>query len=242
MWSRHRGIKMKKNLLWYKKMGFHNNPFSIKPSAYHNNLFGSESKVKDILKLIKSGKSCFISGEYGSGKTSALKKIIDEYAGKKKLIYLNFNSGSLNAKKLLIGRSGMIKKLLRIKAKNVILLADEVQDMNLKDAKQIKQFQEEGNFKSVVFVGKDVELPEEVKGVIGENVFKFSGLDNKDAIKLTRSRVGKLKILSDDMIKLINKKSNNPRDLLKSLEDVLRFVIDSDEKTVLEKHVKKVLG
>jgi len=162
-------------------MGFHNNPFSIKPSAYHNNLFGSESKVKDILKLIKSGKSCFISGEYGSGKTSALKKIIDEYAGKKKLIYLNFNSGSLNAKKLLIGRSGMIKKLLRIKAKNVILLADEVQDMNLKDAKQIKDHAEQAisNIMADVKLGQQVEM-EQVTPVVDK--MAESVLNNHNAL------------------------------------------------------------
>ncbi|MBU0615754.1 MAG: hypothetical protein KJ601_06685, partial [Nanoarchaeota archaeon] len=76
---------MKKELLWYQKIGFHNNPFSIKPSAFHNSLYGVEEKIKDILKLVDSGESVFISGEYGSGKTSALKKIIDEHKGKKHL-------------------------------------------------------------------------------------------------------------------------------------------------------------
>lgn len=224
---------------WYKEIGFKNNPFSIKPN---NNLFGVENKIKKIIKLIKAGESCFISGDYGSGKTTALKKIINEYAGENKLMYVNFDSNakSVNFKKLLIGRSNLFKRLIKIKAKEAILLADEVQDMTLKDAKQIKNYREKGNIDSIIFVG--IKLPKELIDFVGENNFEFKGLDNNSAIKLTKSRIGESRIISDEKIKLINKKSNNPRDFLKNLEDIFRFAIDSGNKYISKEHIRKVLG
>ncbi|MBU0615562.1 MAG: hypothetical protein KJ601_05695, partial [Nanoarchaeota archaeon] len=149
-----------------------------------------------------------------------------------------------NMKKILIGRSGFLKRLFKTKARNVIFLADEANHMNLKDAKQIKEYHENGCIKSVVFVGKELNdnMPGEIKELSGANVFKFGGLDEKDAIKLVRSRIGKLKMLPDDIIKAINKKSNNPRDLLKNLEDVFRLVLDSGESKINPEHVKKLLS
>ncbi|MFH2027563.1 MAG: ATP-binding protein [Nanoarchaeota archaeon] len=234
-----------KELVWYKKIGFHNNPFSIKPAAFNDSLFGVEDTVSEILKLIRSNKCCFIAGEYGSGKTSVLKRIINEFRGKGKVIYHSFSTSSqaLNMNKLLVGRSSFIKRVFNIKAKNVIILLDEIQDMTLKDAKQVKEHHNNKHFQSVLFVAKqlDNKMPQEVKDLVEDRIFIFKGLKDDDAVKLVRKRVGKIKIISDDIIGKINQRANNPRDLLKNMEDIFRHAIENDEKKIDEKTISAVL-
>ena len=46
---------------WYHKMGFDENPFSTKPAAQNDYLFGVEEDVKKIIGLIKDGQCCFIA-------------------------------------------------------------------------------------------------------------------------------------------------------------------------------------
>ena len=62
--------------LWYKKLGFHNNPFNIKPGAYDNELVAYNMPY--IYKKIDNGDMVFIEGYYGSGKTTILKNIINK--------------------------------------------------------------------------------------------------------------------------------------------------------------------
>jgi predicted AAA+ superfamily ATPase len=227
-------------------MGFDENPFSTKPAAQNDYLFGVEEDVKKIIGLIKDGQCCFIAGEYGSGKTTCLKKIINEFKEQGKLIYYSFSvaNKTLDIDNLLVGRSGFMKKMLGIRSKRVILLLDEVGDMNLKDAKQVKNYYYDNFFSSVVFVGKELnnKIPQEVKDLVNENVFHFKGLSDKDAIRLVKGRLGGLKMISEEMVHKINLKSNNPRDLLKNLEDVFRYTIEHDIENVNEDSIKAVLG
>ncbi|MFH1642528.1 MAG: hypothetical protein ABIC04_06555 [Nanoarchaeota archaeon] len=234
-----------KKLPWYRKIGYFNNPFSIKPASFHDSLFGVDDKVDEIIKSIKAGQCCFIAGEYGSGKTSALKRIIHQFKNKGKVIYYSFSlsSKSLDINKLLVGRSGFFRRLFGIMATDVILLLDEVSDMTVKDSRQIKEYYDEGHFKSIVFVGKDLDnsVPTIVKNMVRSNIYTFKGLSDSDAVQLVRKRIGKLQMISDDTIIKVNKKSNNPRDLLKNMEDVFRHAVESKKPAVDDQSIASVL-
>jgi len=233
-----------KNSTWYNELGFYNNPFSIKPAAFHNELMGHDQIIKDINKKVADSSIIFVSGDYGAGKTTALKGIIDEFKGKKRVIYYNCNQSesSIDYDGLLTNVSWW-RKLLGIRKKNMIILLDEAQDMNKKDIERVKKYYEEDFFKSVILVSKkeDMKLTKELEELIAENKFEFGNIDKTDAVRMIRRRIGKLKFISDqDIIKIFNKNSN-PRVFLRNCEDVCRHAFEKGSKAVAEAHIKKAL-
>lgn len=233
-----------KKLVWYQELGFFNNPFSIKPAAFHNELMGYNQTIKEINKKVEDSNIIFISGDYGTGKTTVLKKIINEFKGKKRVIYYNCNQSdkSIDFDELLTNVSWW-RKLLGMRKKNMIILLDEAQDMNKKDLKQVKAYYDEGFFKSVIFVSKkeDMKLTKELEELTSKNKFKIGNIDKTEAVKIIRKRIGNLKFISDQNIIKIFNKNTNPRVLLKNCEDVCRYAFENGPKEVTEKHIKKVL-
>lgn len=233
---------------WYKQLGFYNNPFSIKPAAYHNEVLGTNGVVDQVLDKIRSGSILFIDGEYGTGKTTILRKIINEFGGKKKIVYYSCNrsENGLDVGRLVKGGRGFFGKLFGTDPKNMILLLDEVQDLNKEDCEELHQSFENSTFKSIVLVSKefkDVNFGNGLKNLIGKNVVKMKKFNNDEAVEFVRKRIGNLKILPDSTIKLLNKKSDeNPRKLLKSCEEVCKYAVENFEDEVKEEIVKKVLG
>ena len=212
-----------KKLTWYHKLGFFSNPFSIKPAAFQNELLGYESKIEDINSHISDSNIIFIFGEYGTGKTTVLKSIIDEFKARKrgcftgkKVIYYSCNQSdkSIDFDKLLVGVGGFFSRLFYIRKKNMIILIDEAQDLNRKDIRGVKEYHEKGFFKSVVFVSSkegSLMLSDELKKLIGKNKYLFGNLDHAEAVDLVRGRIGDLHFISDDMIVMILRQNRNPR-------------------------------
>jgi hypothetical protein len=126
----------------------------------------------------------------------------------------------------------------------MILLLDEVQDLLAEDSDQIvksyKKF-----FKSIVLVSsdyKEIKFSNGLKEIIGDNVIRLEELSDEDSIKIIRKRVGD-RLLTDDQIKKIAKKSdNNPRKLLKNCEKVSRYSINLGYDAIKDEHIKKNLG
>lgn len=230
--------------LWYKEIGFYNNPFSIKPSAYSDDLFGIDTTK--ILEDLSAGKIIFIEGEFGKGKTSLLKKIINLFGGQRKVVYYSCNraENSIHVDSLLKGGRTFLQKLFGVIPSDMIVLLDEVHELGEDDsALLLNEFQK--HIKSIVLVGpsyKKTKLPNGIKDHIKENVFKLGDLKEEDAVDLIRKRVGDTEILSDSIIKLIFKKSKkNPRQLLKNCEEVCRYAVSHGYDKVTEDHVKKAL-
>ena len=234
-----------KKLVWYQELGFFNNPFSIKPAAFHNELMGLNQIIKEINNKVAGSNIIFISGGYGTGKTTVLKKIINEFKGKKRVIYYNYNQSerSIDYDELLTNVSWW-RKLFGIRKKNMIILLDEAQDMNKKDLTQIKAYYDEGFFKSVIFVSKeeDMKLTKELEELTGKNKFRIGNVDKTEAVKIIRKRIGNLKFISDQNIIKIFNKNKNPRSFLKNCEDVCRNAFENGSKKATEEHIKKVLG
>ncbi len=238
------------NKIWYHEFGFSNNPFSIKPAAFHNELFGNSSVVARVIKRIEERGIVFISGEFGVGKTSVLKKIVGEFRGRrfgvKKVVYYNCNSSemSIDYDELLVNAGGFFSRLFGIKQKGMMILLDEMQDMNERDLGKVKRYYDDGFFRSVVFVSKhdNVKLTKELKREIGENKFKLGDMTKREAVLMIRKRIGNLKFFSDGMILRVFKKDENSRIFLKNCEDVARVAFESGASAVDEKHIEKVFG
>lgn len=235
--------------LWYKQIGFYNNPFSIKPAAYHDNLFGYDAAMQEIIKKIRDGGILFVEGDYGAGKSTLLKKIIHAFGGKKEVIYYscNITESKIDFDALIEGRLGFWGKLFSGDDENLILLLDEAQDLGKEDSEEVMKKLNEKKFKSIILVTKDLRKmspSESMRKAMGkDNVIRLGKITNEDAIKLIRKRIGNTKLLSDSIIKLILKKSDyNPRKLLKNCEEVCKYAIENIEDVVKEEHVKKVLG
>ncbi len=114
--------------------------------------------------------------------------------------------------------------------------------MNKKDLKQVKTYYDKGFFKSVIFVSKEyIRLTEELENIIGKNKYSLVGINKKEAVKMIRKRIGKLRFLSDESVIKIFNKNNNPRFFLKNCEDVCRYAFEKNDKKVTEGHIKKVL-
>ena len=230
--------------LWYKQFGFHNNPFSIKPLAFHDEIMGYD--VDLVLTKINNGEVLFLEGDYGKGKTTILKKIVRKFGGKKEVVYYSYNKADagINFDKLISGRHGLFGGLFSNDT-NLILLLDEAENLSLEDSENlVGRYQK--NFKSIVLVGKDFNELGPVNGMqklIGANIVRLGELTEDDAINIVRKRIGYINLLSDDIIKVIFKKSGrNPRNLLKNCEDVCRCAVEQGYRQVKEEHVKKVLG
>jgi len=233
-----------KKLTWYHELGFFNNPLSIKPAAFDNDLKGYDKIIKEINKQIACLNNVFIYGKYGSGKTTLLKGIINEFKGRKQVIYYNCNQSekSINFDKLLINAGSFLRRLFRIRKKNMIILLDEAQDMNKKDIQNVIKYYGEGFFKSVVFVSTkdDVEVMKEMEQFIGKNRFMVGNINKQEAVELIRKRIGNLKLISDDDIIKIFNKNRNPRTFLRNCENVMRAAFEDSKKKVTEKYIKKI--
>jgi predicted AAA+ superfamily ATPase len=197
--------------IWYRQLGFHNNPLSIKPGAFQDGLNGYKEMIDEISYNILSNKNVFIQGEYGEGKTTILKKLINDFGGKKQVIYFSCNriEKRINVKRLLNGRYGFWGKMFDLRPRNMILLLDEAQALEKKDYEKLLNYHNSGFFRAIVFVSQSYEadkVPPNMAKTI--KVVKLKGISEEDALKIIRKRVGSLPLMPDAIIKTIFAKSN----------------------------------
>lgn len=232
--------------IWFRELGFYSNPFSIKPAAFTDTVFGYEEMVNEIVTNIHASGLIFIEGNYGEGKTSILKRLINEFGGHGKVIYFSCNriEQRLNVKKLLNDRYGFLGKLLDLQPKNMILLLDEAQTLDDKDYEKLMRYYESGNFLSVVFVGKQYDptsLPERLRRLI--KVIRLEKLSSEEAVQLVRKRVGVFPLLDDEtIVSIFNKSEMNPRIMLKNCEELCRQAFERGENKVTTVLVDKFFG
>jgi len=228
---------------WYNKIGFYSNPFSIKPAAFSDELFGFEEEVEQLTGDIENGSFYLITGTYGNGKTTLLKKIVNNLRGKR-VIYHNYlkSNSNIDFEELFTGMSFM-RSLFGMMRRNNILLLDEAKEMGEDDLKKINELSEKGYIKSAIFVSPDdnIEMTEEINEKIGRNRIDLSNINEKAAVSLVRKRIGELKLLSDTAIAKIFKMDKNPRNFLRNCEDVCKYAVDNSIQKVNEKIIEKAL-
>ncbi|MFH2021573.1 MAG: AAA family ATPase [archaeon] len=232
-------------MIWYRKLSFKNNPFSVKPAAFQPDMVAYD--LDYIYQKIDNAEILFIEGEYGTGKTTILKNLISRYKGKNRIIYYSFNdSSAFNLKSLVDGANSLLGRIAGIKVRNILLFLDEVHTMSKKEASDILKFYESGTLKSVVMVSHDIEavtIPEEMKMYLKDNVIKTATLNLSEAEELIKSRIGDIGLFPSPIIKRIFSLSGrNPRKFLSYCEDVARYAIEMDDYKVVDFHVDTVLA
>jgi len=233
--------------LWWRKLGFYTNPFTIKPAVFDNKVFGQDKILEELYYKIPAGTMSFIEGPLGTGKTTIMKHVISKFRGKGKVIFFSCNriDSELNLEELLRGKYGFWGRLMGLMPKEMIVLLDEAQQLSTANTERIKYFFDQGNIKSVVFTGVSYErcnLHESIKDRIGKDVLKLRELSDDEAILLIRNRIGETNLMSDEIVKKLWKLSNkNPRRLLQYSDMVCRKVVETDEKEVTDKIVREVL-
>jgi hypothetical protein len=222
--------------IWFREMGFYSNPFSIKPAAFHDKMFGYDKIIDTISYGILNNKVIVIQGAYGNGKSSILRRVINDFGGKKQVIYYSCNriDQRLNIKSLLNGRYGFFGKLFDMKPKEMILLLDEAQELGKKDYEKLYSYYQEGYFKAIVLAGKGT-IKENLPSEFSENLEEIAleSIDEETAIKIIRKRVGDIELLTDKAIKTIFQRSEkNVRLLLQNCEKVCKYAIKYDKLVV----------
>ncbi|MSR85919.1 ATP-binding protein [Candidatus Woesearchaeota archaeon] len=231
------------NTVWFRELGFHNNPFSIKPAAFHDQVIGFDKIVDEISYGILNNKIVLVEGDYGNGKSSILKRLLNDFGGKKQVIYYSCNrmDAHLNVKMLLNGRYGFLGQLFDMKPKDMILLLDEAQELRGKDYERLYSYYQEGYIKSIVLVGKGIKKSEIVSGF--KNHTEEVGMHkmNEDlALQVIKRRVGELPLLPDIVVRKIYQRSdNNVRIMLKTCEEVCKKAVETGRKRVTEDFLKQ---
>ncbi|MBI2133543.1 ATP-binding protein [Candidatus Woesearchaeota archaeon] len=235
---------MSQTELWYNRLGFYNNPFSIKPAAFHSEIIGYD--LEDVFGKVESGGVLYISGPMGIGKTTILKNIIARFGGKGRVIYTSCNTSDKKTdfRKLLVNTS-FFGRLFSSPSKNMILLVDEAQDIKKQESNDILRFFRKGNFKSIVFFGTEVpgeKLGDGINELVKDNVKFLSKLKPESAVDLVRKRIGSLDFISDSMIKKIYRLSgSNPRKLLENCEDIFKVAADRKASRITDEHLMAVI-
>ncbi len=232
--------------LWFRKYGFFNSPFSIKPGQFDNKIFGQDKLLESLFYQLPAGTMNFIEGPLGTGKTSVLHHLITKYRGQKRVIFFSCNriDQDLNIEELLRGRYGFWGRLFGMMPKDMIVLLDEVQDLTPVNTERIKYFFDQGNIKSVVFTAtnyREVNLHQSIKERIGTNLFKVRELSEEEAVDLVRNRVGELELISDELIKKVFILSDcNPRRMLQNLDRLCKEAAEKHEKEIKIEDVRKL--
>lgn len=210
-------------MTWYEEHGFEYNPLCIKPFEEFELFFDNKSLVRDIINVINQGHNLVIKGALGTGKTSILKKIIDEFGGARKIFYYNAFSASmpLDFELVLKRAGGFFSRNLGLKSKEVILFVDEAQHLNNDNLEDLKEYIGD-YFKSVVIASSkaDYEVPDELKDEFKQTI-NLENFTEQDAFNIIRDRLGAEEyeeILTNNEIKEIYSKSKTPREFLLNCE------------------------
>jgi replication-associated recombination protein RarA len=234
------------NNLWFKELGYKENPFIIKPAYFDDEVIGYDKEIDDLIKMINENKFCFLEGEFGKGKTTIINFLINEFIGYNKIIYISRNRSdrALNYEDLLIGSSNFFGRLFRIKPKNVILVVDEVSKINKKDCEQIEKFYEDGHFKAVLFCDVSLDksnLTQKVKTKISKNVITLKDLTAKEAIELVKSRLENDELISEELIKKVfDKSEKNIRLMFINLDKIFRKAFELGKTSISEEDIKEI--
>lgn len=228
------------NETWYEQLGYLYNPFTIKPGFFNDEVIGYDKEIEQLVELINDRQVAFLQGEYGQGKTTVLKYLINEFSPKRNVIYISRNRSdrAMDYNNLLQGAKGFWGRAFGIKARNAILIVDETEKINAKDCAQIEAYLDKGNFGAALFIDKslkDSRITPELKKRIGKNVVQLKPLHEKDAVAVVRSRLdGNKGLITDTNIKKVYSRlpEKSTRSFLLAMEEVCRHAIEKGRDKV----------
>src|SRR3989338_4924815 len=214
--------------VWFRKIGFGRNPFSIKPAAFRYELFGVDPEP--VLSGVDNGKIMFVEAPPGYGKTTLLKSIINRFGGKGKVVYAHAISSQSVDIKGLLKRSSLANYITGNVPSGMVLVVDEAQNLTPESGDEILEFFRNGNLRAVVFFGTSYwkgAFPSGLLQLVNGNVLSLSKPTPEQAISLVRARIGNIPLLSNNSIlEAYRKAGGNPRRLLQICEDECRASVE----------------
>ncbi len=233
---------------WYEELDFEENPFSVNPSEYLKSLVGRDEILDELDYRIRSGSIVFVEGPRGSGRSSLLRAMVRRFRGRGRVIYVNAEKfeKKLDIEDLLVQRNGFFKgMLLKKKPKRMILFIDNVDSLSHRNTERLKHYFDENYLQSVVFTGESFEkagFSESLRLRIEGRVINIPKMKDDQVVQMVRNRVGDTKLLSQDLIlDVASRYDNNPKEVLKALDEVAEFVVSLDEDVITKKHLDEVL-
>ena len=232
---------------WYEELDFDENPLEVNPFEIDVDAIGYEEEIEDLLYFVESGNIVIIEGPSGSGKTLLLSKVVDEYKGKGRIIYIDGNKFNkrLDISDVLISNQSYVNKVLSKKPKGMILLVDNVESLNKVAYEQIQYYFDQDYLKSVVFATKnikDVGFPQSILDRAGNRIIKLNAPDESLAADIVWDRLHKDLLSKDQLEKLFVISDKNMESFFKNTEKVLMYMVDNELQTIDLKTITKIIG
>jgi predicted AAA+ superfamily ATPase len=230
-------------MTWYKELGFRDNPFTIKPQRFFDDFFGHDDTVDNILESVDEGKFLIVSGSFGTGKTSIMKSIIDEYKGERKVFYYNAYSSErkIDYNDVLVKGGSFFSRLFGIKSKDMILLIDEAHNLMEHNIDEVIDYYNDGYFRSVILVTSkpDFKFSKDIEKIIDGNRYILTMFSLKDALKLVENRLEDMvDLIPKKIIEKIYKSSSTPREFLMKCEDAARRAVERGSEIIEEEDLR----
>lgn len=207
--------------MWYKKYGWSENPFSVKPSA--EGLVGLDGHREKILDFVHSGTICFLTGPAGVGKSSILKWVQENVKGHVPIYIDAENIGvTFDLSEYLKQHKSLWESFLGYDyPRSVVILLDESHATEDKFKKTLKLFWDHDYIKSVVLT----QIPplnnfnKSVRNRIGDRVIRLDRMGVKNVYEMIELRTDGKNPFTKDALELIAKKSDYiPRKILENCE------------------------
>ena len=218
---------------WYNDFGFEQNPLEPNPFFSDSFLVKYKHETRWIERSLKAENIVLLEGSESSGKTIIAKELTERM----NCLYLDAGR---------ISKNNNIEKLIRKRFSRPMLIVDNAQHLTFDNLERIKYFYDKKNVRGVLFTAEfaeDVPFSESLKHRIGRRIVKLRNATAKDAIIITKKRLGKSNPFSDRIILRIFGFSNNDLKLhLNNCEKVLKHLIDNELESISENELNLILS
>lgn len=232
---------------WYKDVGFRSNPLFESPLKRNDKLQNYNYTRENLLYHVTAGSICLISGNKGTGKTMLLKYLIDEFRGKKKIIYLDLArlSKRLDIDKAMKERMGFWERLKGKKVQDIILLVDNAGDLTKRSFEKLHYYFDKRYLHAIVFTtldDKKLKMPKSLKDRIGTRIFHTQDLDRMEAVEVVKEKLDGEDLLKDYQLEVLYVLADkNMHRFLLYVDAVLDFLNANPEETLNSKKINEIV-
>src|SRR3989344_902848 len=140
-------------MMWYEKLDFDENPFSVDPRENHDTLFGMDEVLEEIFYRIDAGSMLVIEGSPGNGKTTVLMVAAKKFGGNRNVAYVDCKvlDKQLNVTNVLQDKYGLLGRVLGKTPKNMIVLLDNINELSRQNTERLKYYFDQNYIKSIIF-------------------------------------------------------------------------------------------
>ena len=128
----------------------------------------------------------------------------------------------------------------------MILLLDNVNNLSKKNNERIKYYYDQNYLRSVVFTCirySRTRFSDSLKDRIGSRIIKLNPLSEGDAIELIRNRIGNSKLLTDELIiEIFRRSQKNPKKLLENCRILAQEIAKKNRNRIKYIDIIRVLN